>query len=247
VKVCTQPRPGPAAARNTGAACATGEILAFLDSDCLPTSGWIAEGVDELLTVADGTAVVAGEIEHRFATPGRRSVAEAYDSVTFLQQKRYVEENQACVTANLFVSREHFWRLGGFDESFEEASGEDWEWAGRARAAGTTIRYSPAAKVLHPALRTVADLRKKLRRVARGNALQWSRLAASGEADPAELAAVGPPDLGKLGRRIRRLWREERLSRAERWKAAVVLVGTWPSLRREWRRAAAKAQRKAHV
>src|SRR6266545_2666630 len=34
---------GPAAARNVGARAASGEILAFIDSDCTASAGWLAE------------------------------------------------------------------------------------------------------------------------------------------------------------------------------------------------------------
>ncbi|MSS71915.1 MAG: glycosyltransferase [Candidatus Latescibacteria bacterium] len=37
----TQPNAGPATARNTGAARARGEVLAFTDDDCVPAPDWL--------------------------------------------------------------------------------------------------------------------------------------------------------------------------------------------------------------
>jgi len=41
IQLVRQRRGGPAAARNSGAAAANGELLAFTDDDCLPEAGWL--------------------------------------------------------------------------------------------------------------------------------------------------------------------------------------------------------------
>jgi glycosyltransferase involved in cell wall biosynthesis len=41
LNLITQPHSGPAAARNTGAAKAKGEFLAFTDDDCIPSPDWL--------------------------------------------------------------------------------------------------------------------------------------------------------------------------------------------------------------
>src|SRR4051812_31173088 len=48
VCVLHEPRQGSYSARNAGIAAATGAVLAFTDSDCLPTSRWLSEAVRTL-------------------------------------------------------------------------------------------------------------------------------------------------------------------------------------------------------
>src|SRR5260370_468484 len=50
---------GPAAARNIGWQAARGEVIAFTDDDCIPTSQWLKAG---LAALADGVVGVAGRI-----------------------------------------------------------------------------------------------------------------------------------------------------------------------------------------
>ena len=42
VQLLTQPKSGPAAARNKGAIQAGGDYLAFTDDDCIPTADWLS-------------------------------------------------------------------------------------------------------------------------------------------------------------------------------------------------------------
>src|SRR5690349_14826073 len=49
---------GPGRARNRGVDVARGELIAFTDSDCFPTSGWLAA----VAAAFDGADVVAGPI-----------------------------------------------------------------------------------------------------------------------------------------------------------------------------------------
>jgi glycosyltransferase involved in cell wall biosynthesis len=47
VKYIRQPNRGPASARNLGARKASGEIILFTDSDCVPARNWMEEMVWE--------------------------------------------------------------------------------------------------------------------------------------------------------------------------------------------------------
>jgi len=127
------PRRGPAANRNCGARIASGEWVAFVDDDCEPQPGWIAG-----LTQATGDADV---VEGRVVAPG------ATDSPF----EEHVENLSGGVfwSCNLAVRREAFERLGGFDEDFLEAGGEDMEFAWRVARAGLRVQFAADALVYH--------------------------------------------------------------------------------------------------
>ena len=130
------PRRGPAANRNHGARQARGEWLAFIDDDCVADHGWLEALVRE---------AAAGE---RDVIEGRTMVPNKRDS-PFL----HAVENSTggCYwSCNLAVRREEFWRIGGFDERFLAAGGEDMEFAWRMRREGLRPCFNPDAVVLHP-------------------------------------------------------------------------------------------------
>ena len=66
---------GPAAARNTGLAGVTSELVAFCDSDCVPEAGWIERLAAHLADPA--VAVAAPRIR---PVPGGRSWADRYSA-----------------------------------------------------------------------------------------------------------------------------------------------------------------------
>jgi GT2 family glycosyltransferase len=84
----------------------------------------------------------------------------------FLDQHRAVRLARA-VTANLFVRRERFAALNGFDESLP--SGGDYDFTARLVEAQGRLIYSPDAVVVHPTM-DAADV--FLRKVWRTN--QWA-------------------------------------------------------------------------
>jgi len=128
------PHRGPAANRNSGARAATGDWLAFVDDDCEPQPNWLAA-----LVQAGGDADV---VEGRVVAPG------ATDSPF----EEHVENLHGDLlwSCNLAVRRDVFERLGGFDEDFLEAGGEDMEFAWRVARAGLRVRFAPDALVHHP-------------------------------------------------------------------------------------------------
>jgi len=174
-RLLVEPLGGSYAARNHGAAQAQGEVLAFTDADCEPLPAWIEQGVRALLA-GNGRVAAGGRIALSCRDPEHPTAAELYEKVFGFNQRYYVETSHYAVTANLFTTREVFQRVGPFDAAL--TTGGDTEWGRRAYAAGTALVYAPDAVVRHPARRTVAELKAKLKRVTVGQC----RLAGRGGA-----------------------------------------------------------------
>jgi glycosyltransferase involved in cell wall biosynthesis len=148
------------AVRNAGVAASTGEIVAFVDSDCVPTRDWLAHGVaafgdDSIATVQGAT------LPDPSAERGRWYVSQELTAFTH----RY----EAC---NLFYRRTALLAAGGFDEQigfFGEDSVAGWA----VRRLGYRERFAAAAVVHHAV--THPGMRWHLRRGLRyGN---WNALA----------------------------------------------------------------------
>jgi GT2 family glycosyltransferase len=137
VKWLQGPRRGPAANRNQGADHASAEWLAFVDDDCVPDAAWL----DEIARVIPASDVIEG----RTVCLGRTNhpLEEVVENLT----------GGLLWSCNLAIRRDLFERLGGFDEDFLEAGGEDLEFAWRIRQMKSTVRYVPEAVIYHPARR----------------------------------------------------------------------------------------------
>ncbi|MGG6238272.1 glycosyltransferase [Nodosilinea sp. AN01ver1] len=157
--------PGSYNARNTGIALARGDILAFTDSDCSPSSDWIEKGVAQMLKYG-GCGLVAGRIKFSFKDPQSPTPAELYDSLHFLQQEKYVKSFHFGVTANLFTTPAIFESVGLFNPELK--SGGDREWGQRVYAAGYEQIYAEDVEISHPARAELKELSQKLCRVYEG-------------------------------------------------------------------------------
>lgn len=155
---------GSYTARNKGILHAKGEVLAFTDADCIPHSDWLEKGAAHLLAVPN-CGLVGGHIEFSFKNPNRPNAAELYDQFFFLQQEYYLEYEQFAATANVFTYKQVFERVGLFNSNLK--SGGDREWGKRVAAAGYAQSYAADASICHPARNSVAQLQRKVVRVAR--------------------------------------------------------------------------------
>jgi len=164
------------AARNRAVRASRGAVLVFCDSDCLPEPEWLEQG----LAALENADIVAGEVS--FVAPNRPTVWSFLTVDMFLDQGRNVILSRG-VTANLFVDRELFVELGGFDDSLP--SGGDYDLVRRAVDSGARLSYAPRAVVLHP---TIDDARPFLRKVWTTN--RWSAARRAREGEPFSLLAI---------------------------------------------------------
>jgi glycosyltransferase involved in cell wall biosynthesis len=155
-------RSGSYAARNAGLEVASAPILAFTDADCIPASTWLERGLAALDPKLD---MVAGQVAAEL--PSGPTAAALVDAIRFLDQQSYAQQGYGA-TANLFVRRSVFERVGNFNPRLR--SGGDREFGLRATDAGATIRYAPDALVMHKSRSTMRALAVKSMRIGRGMA-----------------------------------------------------------------------------
>jgi glycosyltransferase involved in cell wall biosynthesis len=141
VRVAFGPPLNSYAARNRAVRLSHGSVLAFCDADCRPEPEWLEAGIRAI----QESDLVAGRI--RFSPPASRTVWAILDVDSFKDHERQVRQGTA-ETANLFLRRELFTRIGGFDDSLPEHG--DFDFVQRCVAEGASLAYAEDAVVWHP-------------------------------------------------------------------------------------------------
>jgi glycosyltransferase involved in cell wall biosynthesis len=155
---------GSYAARNAGIQMAHGEVLAFLDADQRVDPHWLRHGLDIL--GGSGIAYVGGKVS---VDAGQNPSAwERYDAATAFPVEWYLAAMNYAPTANLFVKRAVFDKVGLFNSSLR--SGGDREFGQRVAAAGYRQIYCAAATTFHP-VRNRQQLVQKRKRTGSGMAM----------------------------------------------------------------------------
>jgi GT2 family glycosyltransferase len=147
VQLLTQPKSGPAAARNRGAIQSRGDYLAFTDDDCIPTADWLSRLSAAFVQYPE--RMVGGRVVN--ALPENNYAAASQLLVDFLYERYNADPLQAqfFTANNLALRRDLFLELGGFDTRFSLAAGEDRELCHRWINRGYRMFYEPAALVHH--------------------------------------------------------------------------------------------------
>ena len=139
VRLVVEPVPGPGPARNCGAALAKGEIIAFIDADCVVHPGWI-EAIEEAFR-EPAMDVLGGDIRI-LPRAAQRTPLEAYEGLYSYRARLFVERHGYAATGNMAVRAEVFRRVGPFQGL---GTHEDVAWGRKARALGCTIVFAPAS------------------------------------------------------------------------------------------------------
>lgn len=171
VKLTLESQKGSYSARNRGVQASSGEILAFTDADCIPTVDWIEKGVKRLSENSD-CGIIGGRVELFFADETKPAAVELFESLTYFDQKHFVEDLHFSATANLFTRRSIFNKAGFFSPDL--LSGGDFEWGRRVFGQGYQLIYAEDVNVKHPARKTVRELLERQRRI-RGGAWQLKK------------------------------------------------------------------------
>lgn len=144
VRYTWQDNAGPSSARNRGWRAARGEIICFTDSDCVPSPGWVSRLVEEY--TSEDIAGVGGTYE---IVNGHSLLAACIHEEIIqrhLGMPRYVDYLGAF---NVSYRRTVLEEVGGFDESYRVASGEDNELAYRVKKRGYRLVFTRGASVGH--------------------------------------------------------------------------------------------------
>jgi GT2 family glycosyltransferase len=139
-------RRGASAARNRGVRADTAELIAFLDSDCVPQPHWL----ERLVTAIEGDPAIGAVGGRVVAAPSEKLLQRHAERRAHVSQETALADRRMAyvLTANCCYRREVLERLGGFNEELRSAEDVDLAWR-MQRELGLAPRYVGDAVVEH--------------------------------------------------------------------------------------------------
>jgi len=137
-----EPRSGPATARNRGWREATGDVVVFVDDDCVLAA-------DTLARLRDATGVAEAVGATIQPLQSGRLIADFMHAEHLVTHKVQDGEVRWLVTACVAVRRTALELLEGFDESLTHPGGEDVDLSFRLREAGLRMDVCREAVAYH--------------------------------------------------------------------------------------------------
>ena len=148
LRLVYQSVPGASAARNAGARIAEGDYLIFIDNDILCESDLLTKHFQALRE--NPGAWIVGQVVN--LPEQENTIFGKYRKQLFplVSPDESPREINGLTGQNVSMPRFDLEKLGGFDESFHVASGEDQELSMRARSLlGTKVLLIPSILVVH--------------------------------------------------------------------------------------------------
>lgn len=146
---------GPACCRNLGARHAQGDILVFTDSDCVLHKRWM-ENIRNRFNPGETDAIMGrvmlgpsnyiGNSISALGFPAGGAIG--FEKIWRVGPDGYTHSLSTC---NCAIRKSVFNHIGGFDETFPYAGGEDSFFAYQMCAMGYKIKYCPDILIYHEA------------------------------------------------------------------------------------------------
>lgn len=144
VRYLRQENSGPASARNRGWRASKGAFVCFTDSDCVPARDWVSKLVKQYVSAeiagVGGTYDIAND-DSLLAASIQEEIVQRH-----LRMPKYVDY---LGSFNASYRRSVLEKVGGFDESYRIASGEDNDLAYRVVKHGYRLVFTREARVAH--------------------------------------------------------------------------------------------------
>ena len=139
VTLLRQPHVGPSGARNAGAVKAKGDYLVFTADDCMPAVNWLSTLAVRAVAEPDsavGGAIINALSDNHYSTATHLLIEYLYSYYNALPGAA-----QFFTPNNLAVPTDRYHAIGGFNESFVRATGEDREFCDRWTRHGYRMLY----------------------------------------------------------------------------------------------------------
>lgn len=172
VRNTIQYKQGRAAAKNAGVKLVNGDIIVFIDADCMATKKWLKN----IISAFDNPEIgcVAGEIKP-LTTDDSTAMERFLIKKGHLSQEQHIKHPflPFAVTANAAYRREIFDAIGLFDEGM---FGEDADLSWRMQLfTNYKVAYVPKAVVFHPYETSAKNTFKQKRRHAFGSVMLYKK------------------------------------------------------------------------
>ena len=155
--------------KNVGFANSTGNIIAFLDSNCMPSSTWLNNAM-QMLSLKKADILTA---EYEFEYSDNPSIYEFADRLLLNRMEDFVLSGKSLPGGNVVMYKKTFERVGKFLENIRSLA--DIEWSLRATKMGFRLGLITKSNIRYPA-KNKRNFLLKAKRMGKGKRNLWRNI-----------------------------------------------------------------------